>query len=152
DLVVGYMGVPKYAGISMTQHPQYITVRNRRGREMLNLVRDLLEISPTVSNGKRQAFVMETVKADDKAKTEKGNSQPASRFIGNIIAFLLNLIGPKGLEFGRYSLDYHTIRNYLHVSRSWGKQRAERHIPSYAKKIIDMYNVKGEIDKLLSKK
>lgn len=27
DLVVGYMGVPKYAGVSMTQHPQYITVR-----------------------------------------------------------------------------------------------------------------------------
>lgn len=27
DLVVGYMGVPKYAGISMTEHPQYITVR-----------------------------------------------------------------------------------------------------------------------------
>lgn len=27
DLVVGYMGVPKYSGLSMTQHPQYITVR-----------------------------------------------------------------------------------------------------------------------------
>lgn len=27
DLVVGYMGVPKYNGISMTQHPQYVTVR-----------------------------------------------------------------------------------------------------------------------------
>lgn len=27
DLVVGYMGVPKYGGISMTQHPQYVTVR-----------------------------------------------------------------------------------------------------------------------------
>jgi len=27
DLVVGYMGVPKYAGVSMMQHPQYITVR-----------------------------------------------------------------------------------------------------------------------------
>lgn len=27
DLVVGYMGVPKYSGLSMTEHPQYITVR-----------------------------------------------------------------------------------------------------------------------------
>jgi hypothetical protein len=27
DLVVGYMGVPKYAGVPMTKHPQYITVR-----------------------------------------------------------------------------------------------------------------------------
>uniref|UniRef100_A0A0D6R520 Coenzyme F420 hydrogenase/dehydrogenase beta subunit C-terminal domain-containing protein n=1 Tax=Araucaria cunninghamii TaxID=56994 RepID=A0A0D6R520_ARACU len=146
DLVVGYMGVPKYPGISMTQHPQYITVRNKRGREMLNLVYDLLEITPTVSTGKRRSFVMETVKADDKAKTGKGNSKPAPRFVGNVIAFLLNLIGPKGLEFGRYSLDYHTIRNYLHVRRAWGKERAEKHIPSYAKKIIEMYNSKGEID------
>lgn len=32
-------------------------------------------------------------------------------------------IGPKGLEFARYSLDYHTIRNYLYVNRAWGKER-----------------------------
>lgn len=32
-------------------------------------------------------------------------------------------IGPKGIEFARYSLDYHTIRNYLHVNRMWGKER-----------------------------
>ena len=36
---------------------------------------------------------------------------------------LIIQIGPKGLEFARYSLDYHTIRNYLHVNRAWGKQR-----------------------------
>lgn len=152
DLVVGYMGVPKYPGISMTQHPQYITVRNERGREMLDMVRHLLEITPTMSSGKRRSFVMETVKADDKAKTAKGNSQSVPIFVGNVIAFILNLVGPKGLEFARYSLDYHTIRNYLHVYRTWGKQRAEKHMPSYAKKIVTMYNDKGEIDTLLSTK
>ncbi|OAY67430.1 7-hydroxymethyl chlorophyll a reductase, chloroplastic [Ananas comosus] len=149
DLVVGYMGVPKYSGLAMTEHPQYITVRNERGREMLSLVENLLEITPTVSNGNRRPFVMETVKADDAAKLGKGPSQPAPRFIGNIIAFLLNLIGPKGLEFGRYSLDYHTIRNYLYVNRHWGKQRADRHIPSYAKKIVETYNEDGRIDMML---
>nr|CAD1820940.1 unnamed protein product [Ananas comosus var. bracteatus] len=100
DLVVGYMGVPKYSGLAMTEHPQYITVRNERGREMLSLVENLLEITPTVSNGNRRPFVMETVKADDAAKLGKGPSQPAPRFIGNIIAFLLNLIGPKGDHAG----------------------------------------------------
>lgn len=34
DLVVGYMGVP-YQGGDMTSHLQYLTVRNERGREML---------------------------------------------------------------------------------------------------------------------
>ncbi|XP_010243628.1 PREDICTED: 7-hydroxymethyl chlorophyll a reductase, chloroplastic [Nelumbo nucifera] len=151
DLVVGYMGVPKY-GVSMTKHPQYVTVRNERGREMLNLVKNLLEISPTISSGDRRPFVMETVKADDNAKLGKGPSRPAPRFIGNLIAFILNLIGPKGLEFARYSLDYHTIRNYLYVNRAWGKERADKHMPSYAKKIVDMYNQNGKIDRMLSQK
>ncbi|GJN15403.1 hypothetical protein PR202_gb02316 [Eleusine coracana subsp. coracana] len=75
----------------MTQHPQYITVRNERGREMLSLVEGLLESTPTVSSGARQPFVMETVKADDAAKLGKGPSKPAPRFVGNILAFLLNL-------------------------------------------------------------
>ncbi|XP_042434565.1 7-hydroxymethyl chlorophyll a reductase, chloroplastic-like [Zingiber officinale] len=149
DLVVGYMGVPKYSGVSMTEHPQYITVRNEKGREMLELVEKLLEITPTTTSGYRKPFVMETVKADDKAKNGKG-PQPAPKFVGNIIAFLLNLIGPKGLEFARYSLDYHTIRNYLYVYRLWGKQRAERHIPSYAKKIVENYNEDASIDLMLS--
>lgn len=152
DLVVGYMGVPKYSGISMTQHPQYITVRNERGREMMSLVKNLLEITPTVNSGDRRPFVMETVKADDKAKFGRGPPQPAPKFVGNLIAFLLNLVGPKGIEFARYSLDYHTIRNYLYVNRIRGKERADRHMPSYAKKIVDMYNKNGEIEKMLSEK
>ncbi|CAN4090995.1 unnamed protein product [Withania somnifera] len=146
------MGVPKYSGISMMQHPQYVTVRNERGREMLNLIENLLEITPTISSGKRQPFVMETVKADDEAKFGRGPSQPAPKFVGNLIAFFLNIVGPKGLEFARYSLDYHTIRNYLHVVRKWGKERADRHMPEYAKKIVSMYNQSGEIDQMLSKK
>ncbi|OMO59054.1 hypothetical protein COLO4_34324 [Corchorus olitorius] len=151
DLVVGYMGVPKYSGVSMTQHPQYVTVRNERGKEMLSLVENLLEITPTTSSGNRQPFVMETVKADDDAKFGMGPSQPAPKFIGNLIAFLLNLIGPKGLEFARYSLDYHTIRNYLYTNRTWGKQRADKHVPSYAKKIVDAYNRNGQIDEMLTR-
>ncbi|KAL3828329.1 hypothetical protein ACJIZ3_017131 [Penstemon smallii] len=126
--------------------------RNERGKEMLSLVNDLLEITPTISRGERRPFVMETVKADDNAKFGRGPSQPAPKFIGDLIAFVLNLIGPKGLEFARYSLDYHTIRNYLYVNRAWGKQRADRHIPSYAKKLVSMYNQNGEIDQLLSNK
>lgn len=152
DLVIGYMGVPKYSGVNMTDHPQYITVRNERGKEMLSLVENLLEISPTISSGDRRPFVTETVKADDAAKFGQGPAQPAPLFVGNIIAFILSLVGPKGLEFARYSLDYHTIRNYLHVNRKWGKERANSHMPSYSKKIVEMYNKNGQIDQMLSKK
>lgn len=152
DLVVGYMGVPKYPNLPMTRHPQYITVRNERGEEMLDLVRDKLNITPTVSTGNRRPFVVETVKADDKATIGVEKTTPAPRPVGNLIAFLLQMVGPTGLEFGRYSLDYHTIRNYIHVYRTWGKERADQHTPSYSKKIIQMYNGNGEIDKLLNLK
>jgi hypothetical protein len=32
----------------------------------------------------------------------------------------LEKVGPKGKEFGLYSLDYHTIRNFIYVKRNFG--------------------------------
>eukprot|EP00899_Mesostigma_viride_P001730 jgi/Mesvir1/11558/Mv17930-RA.1 len=150
DMTVGYMAVPKAPGVSMTSHPQIVTIRNDRGREMLDLVRPLLTTTPTVDAGNRKPFVMSTVEADDLAKIGKGPKEPAPRFVGNIIAWLLDKVGPQGLEFARYSLDYHTIRNYLYVMRSQGKARAAQHIPEYSKVVVDAYNKNGEIDKLLA--
>jgi 7-hydroxymethyl chlorophyll a reductase len=43
-------------------------------------------------------------------------------------------IGPKGIEFAKYSIDYHYIRNFLYVNRHMGPARAARHIPGFAKK------------------
>ena len=71
---------------------------------------------------------------------------PAPRWVGNIIAKLLTAIGPKGLEFGRYSIDYHYIRNYIHVNRHWKADRARQHIPQFATKLVDMYNQTGSVD------
>ena len=59
------MGVPYY-GVDMTSHPQYVTVRNGRGEEMLASVMSSLEVFPTVSSGHRRPFVMQTVAADDR--------------------------------------------------------------------------------------
>ena len=71
---------------------------------------------------------------------------PAPKWVGNIIAKLLTAIGPKGLEFGRYSIDYHYIRNYIHVNRHWKSDRAKQHIPEFALKLVDMYNQDGSVD------
>lgn len=32
-------------------------------------------------------------------------------------------IGLKNLEFGNYSLDYDTIRNYMYINCAWRKER-----------------------------
>lgn len=71
---------------------------------------------------------------------------PAPRPVGNAIAKLLTWLGPKGLEFGRYSIDYHYIRNFIYVNRHMGPARAQRHTPEFAKRLVAMYNGKGEID------
>ncbi|KAL3148810.1 hypothetical protein ABBQ32_001694 [Trebouxia sp. C0010 RCD-2024] len=144
DLVVGYMGVPYY-NTDMTRHPQYITVRNDRGQEMLDVVINRLEIIPTMSSGDRKPFVLQTVISDDEGKMGKA-PDPAPKWVGNMIAKLLTSIGPKGLEFGRYSIDYHYIRNYIYVNRHWKSNRAKQHIPKFALKLVDMYNKDGSVN------
>lgn len=58
----------------------------------------------------------QTVISDDEAKL--GNLRdPAPLWLGKVLAWFLNLIGPKGLEFAKYSIDYHYIRNWLYVHR-----------------------------------
>ena len=58
-------------------------------------------------------------------------------------------IGPKGLEFAKYSIDYHYIRNYLYVQRNWSQGKADKHIPAFVKRIVDKYNAKGDVSNRL---
>mgnify|MGYP002045567908 FL=1 len=150
DLVVGHMGVDYDESIPMNLHPQYVTVRNERGQKMIDLIKNDLQITPSTSRGDRKPFVLQTVISDDEAYLGRGPEKGAPRFVGNLIAWVLNKVGPKGKEFGMYSLDYHTIRNYLYVNRIYGKERAKEHIPSYAMKIVEEYEGKnGDISKRL---
>jgi 7-hydroxymethyl chlorophyll a reductase len=48
-----------------------------------------------------------------------------------------------------YSLDYHTIRNYIYVKRAFGEERAKQHVPDYARLVVDEYNVYGAVDERL---
>lgn len=150
DVVIGYMGIDYDESIPMHMHPQYVTVRNERGQKMIDLIKDDLQITPSTTQGDRKPFVLQTVIADDEAYLGKGPEKGAPRFVGNMIAWILNKVGPRGKEFGMYSLDYHTIRNYLYVNRVFGKERAKEHIPDYALRVVEEYDVKGAISKRLN--
>ena len=43
--------------------------------------------------------------------------------------------------------DYHYIRNFLFVRRHMGQQRAERHMPEFAKRLVAMYDGDGAVSK-----
>jgi hypothetical protein len=67
-------------------------------------------------------------------------------WLGEIIAFVLRSTGPTGINFARYSIDYHVLRNYLHVlgematrASSEPVAAARQALPLYARRIVDHY-------------
>jgi 7-hydroxymethyl chlorophyll a reductase len=149
DVVVGYMGSPPpplTRPLDMRAHFQHVTVRNDAGARLLAAAGDALVTSPATSWGAALVapLVRATVDADDAAKMGRG-PDPAPLRVGNIIASLLSWLGPKGLAFGRYSIDYHTLRNYLYVRRHWRARAADAHLPAHAREIVRRYDGGGEM-------
>ena len=130
----------------MTEHQQYITVRNEKGREMLDLIKERLVVTEPQSTGDRRAFVMQTLQSDDAGKRGEAR-EPLPRWFGTILAWLLSRTGPKGIEFAKYSIDYHYLRNYLYIHRHWKKDKAHAHLPQYAKQIVSEYE--PEVSKMI---
>lgn len=125
DLVVGYMGAPFGW--------QWIVVRNETGREMLELIKDQLDVQAVNSEGDRKNAVQQSIPAYDKAVT-------LPMWAAKLMGVVIEKIGPKGLEYARFSIDSHFTRNYLHVRRNYPEKLAA-HVPEFAKKIIAQYKL-----------
>jgi coenzyme F420 hydrogenase subunit beta len=125
DLVVGYMG----AGFGS----QWITVRNALGQQLLDLVEGELETGPVFSAGDRRQAVQQGIGAYDKALR-------LPMALAELVGFFVKRFGPKGLEYGRFSIDSHFTRNALWLRRHH-PAIAERHIPAFAKRIIAAYRL-----------
>ena len=125
DLVVGYMGAPFGW--------QWIVVRNETGKAMLDLIMDQLDTQPVMASGDRKQAVQQSIPAYD-----KGVTLPmwAARLMGVVI----ERIGPKGLEYARFSIDSHFTRNYLYVKRHF-PEKLSRHVPEFAKRIVGQYKL-----------
>ncbi|WGV26120.1 Coenzyme F420 hydrogenase/dehydrogenase, beta subunit C-terminal domain [Halotia branconii] len=128
DLVVGYMGAPFGW--------QWIVVRNDTGKEMLDLVQDQLDTQPVMSQGNRQEAVQQSIPAYDKGVT-------LPMWAAKLMGVVIERIGPKGLEYARFSIDSHFTRNYLYVKRNHPK-KLEGHVPEYAKRIVGQYKLPEE--------
>ena len=145
DVVVGYMGAPTED--RMDQSWQTLSIRNSRGRQMVNAAvqRRRLTIGEKATGiGKHESFAVSTVESDSIVQEMCGNPVDKNKeglpvFVGNIMAQLLRAVGPKGVSFARYSIDYHLLRNYLHVLAEWGPDEVEHRIPDYARRIVEQY-------------
>ncbi|MDJ0745265.1 MAG: Coenzyme F420 hydrogenase/dehydrogenase, beta subunit C-terminal domain [Xenococcaceae cyanobacterium MO_167.B27] len=125
DLVVGYMGAPFGW--------QWIVVRNDTGKQMLELVKDQIDTQPVTSKGDRKQAVQQSIPAYDKGVT-------LPMWAAKAMGVVIDKIGPKGLEYARFSLDSHFTRNYLYVKRNH-PEKLEAHVPEYAKKIVEQYKL-----------
>ncbi len=125
DLVVGYMGAPFGW--------QWIVVRNDRGQTMLDTVIDQLDTQPVASEGDRKAAVQQSIPAYDKAVT-------LPMWAAKLMGVVIERIGPKGLEYARFSIDSHFTRNYLYVKRNY-PQKLAAHVPEFAKRIVSQYKL-----------
>jgi coenzyme F420 hydrogenase subunit beta len=125
DLVVGYMGAPFGW--------QWILVRNQTGREMLDLVEDQLDTQPVMSQGDRKQAVQNSIPAYDKGVT-------LPMWAAKLMGVVIERVGPKGLEYARFSIDSHFTRNYLYVKRNHPEKLAS-HVPDYAQKIVGQYKL-----------
>lgn len=125
DLVVGYMGAPFGW--------QWIVVRNQTGQEMLNLVMDQLNTQPVSAQGDRHQAVQGSIPAYDKGVT-------LPMWVAKLVGVFIEKIGPKGLEYARFSIDSHFTRNYLYVKRNH-PEKLEAHVPPFAKKIVSQYQL-----------
>ncbi len=125
DLVVGYMGSPLGC--------QCIVVRNQTGQEMLDLVKDQLNTQPVTSEGDRKQAVQNSIPAYDRGVT-------LPMWAAKLMGVVIEKIGPKGLEYARFSIDSHFTRNYLYVKRNH-PEKSDAHVPEYAKKIVEQYKL-----------
>ncbi|NET48708.1 MAG: hypothetical protein F6K09_08275 [Merismopedia sp. SIO2A8] len=125
DLVVGYMGAPFGW--------QWIVVRNETGQELLDMVMDQLDAQPVMSQGDRKAAVQQSIPAYDKGVT-------LPMWAAKLMGIVIERVGPKGLEYARFSIDSHFTRNYLYVKRHH-PEKLDAHVPDYAKKIVAQYEL-----------
>lgn len=125
DLVVGYMGAPFGW--------QWIVVRNNTGKEMLELVESQLRTQPVMSQGDRRQAVQQSIPAYDRGVT-------LPMWAAKIMGVVIEKIGPKGLEYARFSIDSHFTRNYLYTKRNY-PEKLESHVPEFAKKIVAQYKL-----------
>lgn len=157
DVVVGYMGAPLNTNSRMEQSFQTLTVRNERGAKLVGAAETAgrLRLGEVASGtGSHEKMASATTGSDSIILNKLSKKVPEEgmpMWLGEIMAFAMRNIGPKGINFARYSIDYHILRNYLHVLDTWGEERARTSIPEYARDIVQYYIENDETIKGISK-
>ena len=149
DVVVGYMGAPLADDNNiarMDDSLQTLTVRNKRGAVMVAIAQKANRLNVgerAIGEGSHEKLASATVSSDAIVAAMVGNpvqEKGMPGWMGQIMAFGMRRIGPTGINFARYSIDYHILRNYLFVLKTKGnKEKAMMALPQNAKEVVNYY-------------
>jgi coenzyme F420 hydrogenase subunit beta len=107
DITVGYMG---------GQGQQWLIVRNERGEEILELLKDEVSLEAPQTAGKRQGpvrgLMQNTLRAAGGLPLRK-----MPNWLRPIVGWLMPRIGPRGLEFARARVEMKAIETVIHLRR-----------------------------------
>ena len=154
DVIVGYMAVPDQ-GTVMTNHDQFLIVRNNKGKELVDLI-DLHKGPVASKKGASRLGFAEQITEQDLDGVflpPKTSIWSLPTFIAKLAAKLLTSFGPSGIEFAKNSIDYHQLRNAVYlqtIDSRRSRQNSRNIIPDHAQTIEARY-YPGFTDRLIRK-
>jgi 3,8-divinyl protochlorophyllide a 8-vinyl-reductase (ferredoxin) len=138
DITVGYIGAP----LDIEKMYQWVLVRTEKGEELRQLIADELETYPETSDGDRTPLVSQYALryTKDRAAEARKMSGTMSLEDGFALAEHLYTTGPRGLEFVRYAIETHVIRNYYFVKQNY-PQKLTALVPGYVYSVLEAYGL-----------
>jgi len=140
DITVGYIG----AELKPKQKRQWILVRTETGQKLLKLIEAELERFPESGKWECRSFVENTTKRIIESMKERDKEYSSKSriplWLGNLLAGALGMIGPKGVGFAHYSVDFHLIRHYYYL-KFRHPERIEKLVPRHVRVILEEYGL-----------
>ncbi len=139
DITVGYFGAPYTA----EGKEQWILVRTKKGRELLDLIDNDITITPETGSGDSFGAVKASIQPTIGPILQPhllGDRRSMPLFFGKLLSALKAKKGPRGIEFARYSIDIHALRNYFFV-RHYTPERLDVLVPEHIRHLVKEYNV-----------
>jgi coenzyme F420 hydrogenase subunit beta len=130
DITVGYMG---------GEGEQWLLVRNARGEELLDLIRNDVKLSEPGSAGKRAGPVKGFLKNVELA----AGGLPLRRmpdWLRSVVGWLMPRVGPRGLEFARARVEMKAVESVLHLRREM-PSRMKWMIPAHVWRLVAPYGL-----------
>ncbi|NTW63937.1 MAG: coenzyme F420 hydrogenase, partial [Chlorobiaceae bacterium] len=139
DITIGYFGAP----FTPKGKTQWMLVRTEKGNQLLDLIRSEIAITPETGSGESFGAVKASIQPTIGPILEPkllGDRKSMPLFFGKLLSALKAKKGPRGIEFARYSIDIHALRNYFFV-RHYTPDRLDVLVPDHIHHLVKLYNV-----------